>query len=293
MRVTMIRLIGMAASALPSASALAMEHAPSATTSTAPPHWSYDGEHGPAHWGDVAPDDAVCGNGKSQSPINLSSGTAKAGNNGAFKINYETGAVALLNNGHTVQADVGDTADTISLDGAAYTLAQFHFHTPSEHTVDGKYFPLEIHFVNKDAGGHIAVVGVLVQTGAENTLLAPVFSSLPATATPAGTHAGKPLQVDIAAVLPKISPGLCVFGFADDTTLYGRCALDRPHAADRNVKHPDPGVQEDFPRQSPSTAGKRRARSGPRIGLNGAALKPNQCVAPLMALASRSAALRE
>ena len=57
--------------------------------------------------------------------------------------------------------------------------------------------------MNKDAGGHIAVVGVLVQAGAENMLLAPVFSTLPAPATPAGTHAGKPLQVDIAAVLPK------------------------------------------------------------------------------------------
>jgi carbonic anhydrase len=108
-----------------------------------------------------------------------------------------------LNNGHTVQADVSGTANSISFGGASYTLAQFHFHTPSEHTVDGKYYPLEIHFVNKDAAGHIAVVGVLVRAGAENKLLAPLFSSLPATATPAGTHAGQPLQVDIAAVLPK------------------------------------------------------------------------------------------
>ncbi len=182
MRAAVIRLIGMVVWGLPAASALAIEQAPSPATSTVPPHWSYDGEHGPAHWGDVAPEDAVCGN---------------------VKINYETGTVALLNNGHTVQADVSDTADTISLDGATYRLAQFHFHTPSEHTVDGKYYPLEIHFVNKDAEGHVAVVGVLVQAGAENMLLAPIFSTLPATATPAGTHAGKPLQVDIAAVLPK------------------------------------------------------------------------------------------
>jgi carbonic anhydrase len=177
--------------------------APTVAMDEAAPHWSYSGEHGPTHWGDVAPEDAVCGSGKSQSPINLSSGTAKAGKNGAFKINYEAGAVALLNNGHTVQADISDSADTVSFDGATYTLAQFHFHTPSEHTVDGKYYPLEIHFVNKDTQGHIAVVGVLVKAGAENKLLAPVFSSLPSSATPAGTHAGKPVQVDIAAVIPK------------------------------------------------------------------------------------------
>lgn len=207
MRVATIGLIGMVASLLSAASAQAMGQAPAPAAgpaaSAAPPHWSYSGEHGPAHWGEVAADDAVCGNGKSQSPINLASGTAKAGKNAAFKIHYESGAVALLNNGHTVQADVSDTADTVSLDGASYTLAQFHFHTPSEHALNGKHYPLEMHFVNKDAGGHIAVVGVFVQTGAENTLLAPVFNALPSTETPAGTHAGKPVQVDIAAVLPK------------------------------------------------------------------------------------------
>jgi len=207
MRVATIGLIGMVAWLLSAASAQAMEQAPApaagAAAPAAPPHWSYSGEHGPAHWGAVAADDAVCGNGKSQSPIDLASAAAKAGKNGAFKIHYESGAVALLNNGHTVQADVSDAADTVSLDGASYTLAQFHFHTPSEHAVDGKHYPLEMHFVNKDAGGHIAVVGVFVKTGAENKLLAPVFSALPSTETPAGTHAGKPVQVDIAAVLPK------------------------------------------------------------------------------------------
>ena len=205
MRVATIGLIGMVAWLLSAASARAMEQvpAPAAAASAAPPHWSYSGEHGPAHWGEVAPDDAVCGNGKSQSPIDFASAAAKAGKNGAFNIHYESGAVALLNNGHTVQADVNDAADTVSLDGASYTLAQFHFHTPSEHAVNGKHYPLEMHFVNKDAGGHIAVVGVFVKTGAENKLLAPVFSALPSTETPAGTHAGKPVQVDIAAVLPK------------------------------------------------------------------------------------------
>ncbi len=204
MRVAAIRLIGMVAWLLAAASAQAMEQASEPASSAAPPHWSYSGEHGPGHWGEVAPDDAVCGNGKSQSPINLTSGTAKVGKDGAFKISYEPGAVALFNSGHTVQADVSDAADTISLDGASYTLAQFHFHTPSEHTVNGKRYPLEMHFVNKDANGHIAVVGVFVQAGAENKLLAPVFSALPPSATPAGTHAGKPVQVDIAAVLPKV-----------------------------------------------------------------------------------------
>jgi carbonic anhydrase len=200
MRIAMIWRVGMVGWMLSTASAQAAEQAPShAPSAGTAPHWSYSGEHGPAHWGNVAPEDAVCGNGQSQSPIDLSSSTAKAGKNGAFKINYESAIVTLVNNGHTVQADAGDNADWVSVGGGSYKLAQFHFHTPSEHAVDGKHYPLEIHFVNKDAAGHIAVVGVFVREGAENKVLAPVFSMLPA----ADAHGGKPLQVDIAAVLPK------------------------------------------------------------------------------------------
>lgn len=203
MRMAMNWLFGTAAWVLLASSSLALDKTPAPGGTAAPPHWSYSGEHGPAHWGDVAADGAVCAIGKSQSPINLAAGTATTGKAGNFKINYAPGAVALLNNGHTIQADVSDATNTVTFEGTSYTLAQFHFHAPSEHTVDGKQFPMEIHFVNKDANGHIVVVGVFVQAGAENKLLAPMFSALPTTATPAGTHAGGPLKVDIPAVLPK------------------------------------------------------------------------------------------
>lgn len=203
MRIAMIWLFGTAAWVASATPMQAMEHTPALGASVAPPHWSYSGEHGPAHWGSVAADDAICGNGKSQSPINLAAGTAKSGKDGNFKINYEPGGLSLVNNGHTVEADVSDAADTVTFEGVSYRLAQFHFHTPSEHTLDGKSYPMEIHFVNKDASGHIVVVGVFVQAGSENTLFAPIFSDLPATASPEGTHAGPPVKVDISAVLPK------------------------------------------------------------------------------------------
>ncbi|WP_445144142.1 carbonic anhydrase [Dyella sp. Tek66A03] len=166
-------------------------------------HWSYAGANGPGHWGSLDDADVACGKGEQQSPIDLDSRTAKTGKSGKFHINYQPGAVTLLNNGHTVEAEVGDAADTVTFEGASYRLAQFHFHAPSEHSIDGKHFPLEIHFVNKDAEGHITVVGVLVRAGAENKNLAAVFNALPAHETPAGEHADKPAQVDLAAVLPS------------------------------------------------------------------------------------------
>ncbi len=43
----------------------------------------------------------------------------------------------------------------------AYRLLQFHVHSPSEHTIDGKYYDLEVHFVHQHyTENKLAVVGV-------------------------------------------------------------------------------------------------------------------------------------
>jgi carbonic anhydrase len=36
--------------------------------------------------------------------------------------------------------------------GKEFGLRQFHFHTPSEHTVEGEHFPLEMHMVHQAEG---------------------------------------------------------------------------------------------------------------------------------------------
>src|SRR5688500_10597731 len=42
----------------------------------AAPHWTYHGATGPAHWGSLAPEYALCDTGKQQSPIDIASVTA-------------------------------------------------------------------------------------------------------------------------------------------------------------------------------------------------------------------------
>lgn len=44
-----------------------------------------------------------------------------------------------------------------------YQLAQFHFHSPSEHTVDGKLADMELHLVHADTDGRLLVVGFMIQ----------------------------------------------------------------------------------------------------------------------------------
>jgi carbonic anhydrase len=168
------------------------------------PHWSYAGKNGPSHWSAMDPHFVVCGNGKAQSPIDLESRDAKTGKADEFHIDYEKGAVALVNNGHTVQANVSDAKDTVLFDGDTYRLAQFHFHSPSEHTTDGTRFPLEIHFVNQDGRKRVVVVGVMVKLGKPNESLASVLKALPATAKEAPKDTRPPITVDLGSILPPV-----------------------------------------------------------------------------------------
>lgn len=164
----------------------------------APVHWTYEGEEGPEHWGDLSPDYAACSTGKSQSPINIEAPAAEDLPNIVF--NYQPSEVNILNNGHTAQVNY-DEGSYIELDGVKYNVAQFHYHAPSEHTVDGKTFAAELHIVHKTADGKLAVVGLLLQEGAENAGLAPFINNLPkekADVKDAG------VKINVADLLPSV-----------------------------------------------------------------------------------------
>ena len=84
-----------------------------------------------------------------------------------IQFNYQPIALTIRNNGHTVQVDYA-AGSSITVDGTEYMLKQFHFHHPSEHTVEGVVYPMEMHLVHADADGNLAVVGVLIKEGTED-----------------------------------------------------------------------------------------------------------------------------
>lgn len=130
-------------------------------------HWSYEGATGPDHWGSLDPTYAACSAGEKQSPINIDvkQTTAKHYPNPIF--NYGVSQASLIDNGHSIDVSpiARNNPSTMTLNDKEYKLVQFHFHAPSEHTINGKHFPLEIHFVNKSADGTLAVIGVMVKEG--------------------------------------------------------------------------------------------------------------------------------
>jgi carbonic anhydrase len=147
---------------------------------TASPHWTYEGEEGPSHWGELDESYVTCGVGKSQSPIDVLNSSEQDLTNISF--HYQPSKLNILNNGHTVQVNY-DPGSYIELDNTRYDLAQFHYHAPSEHTIDGESFPSELHMVHRSADGNLAVVGILLKEGAENVAYQPFISNLPAEKT--------------------------------------------------------------------------------------------------------------
>lgn len=139
-------------------------------------HWGYEGEEGPEHWSEMSEDFATCKTGIKQSPVDLRE-SVKA-ELVPLEFNYKAVPLKVLNNGHTIQVDQTG-AGALKFQGQEYQLLQFHFHTPSEHKVEGQAHAMEAHFVHKNDQGQLAVVGVIINPGKENAALKAVWDSMP------------------------------------------------------------------------------------------------------------------
>lgn len=151
--------------------------APQANSHGDKPHWSYDGEGGPAHWGQLHPEWATCMTGAEQSPVDIPK-QALFSTDGV-QLDYQSEAGRILDNGHTIQVEVDNAHSVAKVGGDVFTLKQFHFHAPSEHTFAGESFPLEVHFVHKSKRGQLAVLGAMIRPGALNQELQKILQFLP------------------------------------------------------------------------------------------------------------------
>jgi carbonic anhydrase len=139
-------------------------------------HWSYAGDSGPSFWGTLDPYYALCDTGTAQSPIDIPAAT-QAAPDPAFATAWTPGPITATDNGHALVITPA-SGSTTTFGAVRWPLAQFHFHAPSEHTIGGAHFPLEIHFVHQDADKRLAVLGVLVSEGSENAAMSSLASPL-------------------------------------------------------------------------------------------------------------------
>ncbi|KAF3441800.1 hypothetical protein FNV43_RR15715 [Rhamnella rubrinervis] len=136
---------------------------------------------GPKHWGSIKKEWEACNYGRLQSPIDLSISEAGAAL-GPLKLSYSPTNVILKNRGHDIAIQWEENAGTLDVNGIVYSLKQTHWHSPSEHTIDGKRYDMELHqvYVSQDHNleNKIIVIGVLYELGYHDEFLSKLSNDI-------------------------------------------------------------------------------------------------------------------
>lgn len=122
-----------------------------------------------------------------QSPISIATEAFFEAPTSPLEVRFGPSEASLIDTGHTFQVRLTRTDDEVEFEGRRYRLAQFHFHKPAEHLVDGRQAPMEVHFVFLAPAGERAdsrraqalVLGFPVEEGTEHRELAQVWAHLP------------------------------------------------------------------------------------------------------------------
>jgi carbonic anhydrase len=154
--------------------------------------WGYVGDVGPEHWASLSNEFCAC-DGSNQSPINLPAGAEPEGEL-QVSIHYAPATGRLDYTSYGVQMRL--RGGSIQVDGSRHTLVQFHFHTPSEHRVDGRPFPGELHLVHLDENDHFTVIALLMKIGAHNPAVDAIWETFPKVENAA------PMTFDASVLLP-------------------------------------------------------------------------------------------
>jgi carbonic anhydrase len=140
--------------------------------------FGYSGDDGPGFWGETHGWEACAGNAATggQSPIDIDR-VLPDHHLRALQVELHETPLALVNNGHTIEQEY-EPGSSLIVEGVRYELAQFHFHTLSEHTVRGSRGVMELHAVfaapNSDKK---AVIGMLYGIGRENRFLSELLKN--------------------------------------------------------------------------------------------------------------------
>jgi carbonic anhydrase len=171
--------------------------------------WSHDPASpiGPLHWGTVTPSYATCGDsitgavGMKQSPIDIVPGNALPASFSALLFKYKPTPLKIENTGHYVEVPYDPTSYLYvgSQPTDVYQLVQFHFHAPSEHTINGVRYDAELHLVHTNVIGETAVIGVLLSSSAAGL---PIFDTIMANSPTSTGEIELSEEVNVFDLLP-------------------------------------------------------------------------------------------
>ncbi|KAG6640597.1 alpha carbonic anhydrase 1, chloroplastic [Carya illinoinensis] len=141
--------------------------------------FGYVGTTGPGHWGNLNPNYSTCSHGKWQSPVNIV--RDKVVRNKKLKPltrDYAAANATLVDNGFNIAIRFEGPVGVLVADGKNFTFKQMHWHSPSEHQIDGKRFPVEMHLVHQADDGSFAVVSALYHYGDPDPFISKLKSKM-------------------------------------------------------------------------------------------------------------------
>jgi carbonic anhydrase len=140
------------------------------------PAWSYGaGANNDEGWGELSPGYAVCEIGTSQSPVVIAYTTIADVPPLSFHYGKSTAHMHKKEGTLVITID-GD--NTLTIGEQTYHLMEIRFHTPSEHSVQGKNYLLETHFIHKDDKGKILIVAVFANYGESNAAIQVILDGI-------------------------------------------------------------------------------------------------------------------
>lgn len=100
-----------------------------------------------------------------RTPLNIIDNRTIISREKKLTVNYNPAQKATYNmNDNFVIYTMSDNSSSVTYDGTTFNLVQFHFHNVSENLVNGKYFPIECHFVHQSEEGELLIMGLLMKT---------------------------------------------------------------------------------------------------------------------------------
>lgn len=139
--------------------------------------WSYR-----ADWAD-----ADCQHKNDQSPISIKNDCVNFDNSltalsFAYDAQVHEGKAEPETNAHTWEVVYPEGQAKVNVAGTEYPLKQFHFHSPSENTINERYYPMEAHMVHQLPGGDTVVVAQMFEvTASDNPFLNKFWDRFPTT----------------------------------------------------------------------------------------------------------------
>ena len=174
--------------------------------------WSYHGFQGPRFWGYLEQTHRECRIGHQQSPIDVRI-PHHPDHQEELKFEYSQTQFSPFHTKHGMQFRPSRQSQ-LQLNNQPYQLRQFHFHDPSEHHIQGKEFPLEMHLVHEDQAGQLLVVALLFTQGTPNDDVA-----------------------DILALRTRLQHSQAIQNMKNDSTALSNSALNLQHLLPATLHH--------------------------------------------------------